>query len=334
MSKYTIMPNGFIAKTILTLCLALGWQTTSSLQTYTLSPDAAQEVRNASGAIVPSACVSTFLTGTTTREATYTTSSGTANANPIIAGSDGKFTAFLTPGITYRFRYESTPCSAASPGTTLRNVDGVSAVPVSGQNVDITGTAGEALSLADLVYLSDGSGSLTAGSWYQADADNTYSSTTAVAAGFATAEIASGAEGTIRLAGRMTGLSLSAGEIYYASATAAALATTHPTNARCIGKADRTTTLILPCDAAVLRLPDSDGTHSLVMRTSSDLTADRILTLVPGDAARTLTISGDATLDQNVATTGTPTLSTVTLSGGALIGSADLTIRRNRSEER
>ena len=83
----------------------------------------------------------------------------------------------------------------------------------------------------------------------------------------------------------MTGLSLTAGEVYYASATAAGLTTTPPTNTRCIGKADSTTTLILPCDTPVARLPDSDGTHSLVIRNSSDLTADRVATIAPGDAA-------------------------------------------------
>lgn len=236
-------------------------------------------------------CISTFLTGTTTREATYTTSNGTANANPIIAGSDGKFTAFLQPGVVYRFRYENIPCSAGTPGATLRTIDGIAAVPVAGLNTDVSGTAGETLALADLVYLS-----ATDGSWYRTDADATATSTTAVAVGFVTAAVASGASVTVRIAGRMTGLSLTAGEDYYVSATAAALTATPPTNARCVGRADSTTTLVLPCELGDVRLADSNGTHSLVVRTSSDLTADRLLTLVPGDAARTVTLSGDLTV--------------------------------------
>ena len=288
------------------LLFAVLWPATASPQTYTLAPFPPTVFDN-SGNIISSGCIWTFLTGTTTAATTYSTQSGTANANPIIADSAGRFVAYLTPGVIYRFRYENTPCSAASPGTVLRTVDGIAAVGTAGTNMDVASqTAGEALSLGDLVYLSDGSGGQTAGRWYQADADNTYSSTTAVTVGFVTAAIASGSEGTIRTAGRMTGLSLSAGETYYASATAAALTATPPTNARCVGKADSTTTLIIPCELGDVRMADSDGTHSLSIRTSSDLTADRLVTLVPGDAARTVTISGNATISQDYSTTGAP----------------------------
>jgi hypothetical protein len=60
-----------------------------------------------------------------------------------------------------------------------------------------------------------------------------------------------------------------------------------------------------------LHLLDTNASHDLVIAPGSDLTADRQLTLTTGDAARTITLSGNPTLadwfDQNVKTTGTPT---------------------------
>jgi hypothetical protein len=50
--------------------------------------------------------------------------------------------------------------------------------PGVGSSVDIpSAVAGEALTLNQCVYLSDGSGSKTSGRWYRCDAANTYSST-------------------------------------------------------------------------------------------------------------------------------------------------------------
>lgn len=132
-----------------------------------------------------------------------------------------------------------------SAGTTLRTVDGVYALQAaSSVNLDIaTAVAGEALSANDLCYLSDGSNSLTAGRWYRADADLYYASIHPEL-GFATAAIASGGTGTIRIGGQLTGLSgLTAGKTYYVSATAAALTATAPTNARSVGVAISATVL-------------------------------------------------------------------------------------------
>ena len=132
-----------------------------------------------------------------------------------------------------------------SAGTTLRTVDNIYAVQTaSSVNLDIsTAVAGEALAANDLCYLSDGSNSLTAGRWYKADADFFYASIHPVL-GFATAAVASGGTGTIRIGGTMTGLSgLAAGSTYYVSATAAALTATAPTNARSVGVAISATVL-------------------------------------------------------------------------------------------
>lgn len=62
-----------------------------------------------------------------------------------------------------------------------------------------------------------------------------------------------------------------------------------------------------------LRVLDSNASHPLILTTSSNLTANRTLTLVPGDSDRTLTLSGNATLNQDVSTTALPTFAGVVL---------------------
>ena len=66
-----------------------------------------------------------------------------------------------------------------------------------------------------------------------------------------------------------------------------------------------------------LHILDTDSDFDLILTPGSDLTADRILTLTTGDAARTVTLSGDPTLadwfDQNVKVAGTPTFAAVTI---------------------
>lgn len=46
-----------------------------------------------------------------------------------------------------------------------------------------------------------------------------------------------------------------------------------------------------------VHLLDTDQSHDLIIQAGSDLSADRILTIITGDAARTLTINGNATVD-------------------------------------
>lgn len=63
-------------------------------------------------------------------------------------------------------------------------------------------------------------------------------------------------------------------------------------------------------DADALRLDDTDASHQLILTPGSDLTANRVLTLITGDAARALTLTGDASLagintgDQTITLTG------------------------------
>ena len=286
----------------------------------TIAPDAALQFFTNSAAVCASCELNVYTAGTSTRATTYSESTlTTANANPVILDSAGRAVVYLSPGTSYRFVLTN-----SGGGTTYWDRDPIQAVPSAAGNLDIAGTAGEALALGEVVYLAAGEGSTTAGRWYRMDADNTYSSSTAGMTGTATAAIASAASGTIRIAGRVTGLSgLTAGEFYYASATAGALTATPPANQRFIGEADTTTTLVMHGGRGALTLPDSDGTHTLAFITTSDLTADRRIAFLTGDASREITLSGDlnitasTTLNQDVSTTGAPTFATMDTGQGA-----------------
>lgn len=231
---------------ILGLGLLLAGVSEARAQSYTLAPEPYQWVLTPAFVPVPQGCVWTYQAGTTTAIATYADNAGTPNGNPIIADNYGRFTAYLVPGQSYKFVYEATPCSAPSThGTVLKTADNIAAVPSSAANVDITGTAGETISAGNAVYLSDGSGSKVAGQWYKADSTNAYSSSTAVVVGMAPSAVASGASGTFRVVGRITGLSsLTAGSTYYIS-TSGAITATAPANVQQIGQADGTTSLVL-----------------------------------------------------------------------------------------
>lgn len=189
-----------------------------------------------------------YLAGTSTPVNVYTTVGlTTPHAVPVVADAYGRFAEiYLTPGVSYKLDLKT------SGGVSLTGypADNISAVPVSGQDVDVTATAGENITTGQAVYLSDGSGSLTAGSWYRADADALYSSVSPQI-GMAPDAIAIGTTGTVRIAGRITDLSsLVVGSTYYVSATAGAITATAPSNRRVMGVADTATSLILATNPA------------------------------------------------------------------------------------
>lgn len=82
-------------------------------------------------------------------------------------------------------------------------------------------------------------------------------------------------------------------------------------------------TLSLPADVLIptvltvpnsgLHILDTNASHDLIITPGSDLTADRILTITTGDSARTVTISGNATISQDYSTTGNPQFATIEL---------------------
>lgn len=213
--------------------------------TATLLPFPLHQFFDNSGAPLASGKVYTYEAGTTTPLATYTDFAlSVAHANPIILNSAGR-----PPAGIYLLSDTYKVVVKDSADTTLWTLDNILAVAGHTTNLDITGTAGENLSANDCVYLSDGSGSLTAGRFYKTDSDTTYASLTAKQIGFATEVITSGSSGPIRIVGRLTGFAgLSAGSSYYCSATAGSITSTAPTsgNVRLVGTADSTTSIIIP----------------------------------------------------------------------------------------
>ena len=186
----------------------------------------------------------TYAAGTTTPVATYLDVNLTVpnlNTNPIVLDSGGRATIFLVPGSSYKFLLKT------SAGATVWTQDNILATPTIAANVDIQGTAGENLTANDVVYLSAGDGGRVAGSWYRADATNTYSSTAANAIGIVPTSITMSSTGTIRLIGQVTGYAgLSAGALYYISATTpGAITSSAPANARAVATADSTTSLVI-----------------------------------------------------------------------------------------
>lgn len=215
----------------------------ASAQSYTITPTPFQTAFDNSGRIINGACVWTYVAGTTTPATTYSNNVGAMNSNPIQTDSTGRFTAYLVPGSSYKFIYESA-CTPPAHGTVLRTADNISAMPTASASVDVAGTAGESITAGQAVYLSDGSGAKTAGLWYKADSLADYSATKNWV-GIATVNMATGASGPIRIAGGMTGLSgLVTGSIYYVG-SAGALSATAATWPRKIGQADSATSMVV-----------------------------------------------------------------------------------------
>lgn len=101
------------------------------MATGTYAPDPDLRVVDSNGTPVSGGLVWTYVAGTTTPAVTYADVGLTVpNNNPIVAGSDGRFVAFLTPGISYKFVYEQ----AATPpahGAVIITRDNLVAVPTS-----------------------------------------------------------------------------------------------------------------------------------------------------------------------------------------------------------
>lgn len=237
---------------------------------------------DANGAPLSSGTVETYESGSSTPLATYsneglTVSNGTtitlnAGGFPTVAGVEVGI--FLLPR-AYRFVLKN------SAGTTQRTIDGVYAVQAaSSVNLEVDGTAGEALTAGDWAYQSDGSNSLTAGRWYKTDADLYYASIHPNIA-YVPSAIASGGTGTLRIGGVADSLSgLSAGTTYYLSATAGAITATAPANARPVGVARSATAIDMSIGPAWLATDDTLST------------CDGRLTLTSGTPVTTADVTG------------------------------------------
>jgi hypothetical protein len=183
--------------------------------------------------------VESYLAGTSTPTPLYSNiAMGATYDNPYTLPTSAKLSWYFDPTKSYKLLIKN------ASGTTIDTIDNIPAIPASASNQDIQGTAGETLLAGECCYLSDGSGSRTAGTWYRTDADQTYSSTTPVVA-FAVSGISSGEVGTFRMTGVVASSGLTTGEDYYVSATAGAITSTAPSNARFVGVASSTTELVV-----------------------------------------------------------------------------------------
>lgn len=240
--KIVLLTTVFLAL----LPIAIGHAATGTIQ-----PNALPQYFTSAGAPCASCRLFWFAAGTSTHQNAYSdVSLTTALANPTTLDSGGRIAAggpYLDPSLSYKIVLAS-PGSDDPPASIIKSQDNVSAVPPSSTaaDADITVTAGTTIASGDLCYISDGSGGNTVGRAYQTDADFTYASTQSRMIGIATAAISSGSTGTLRITGRATGLTgLVSGTVYYASATAGSLTSTAPTNARVVGIADSSTSLLI-----------------------------------------------------------------------------------------
>ncbi len=278
----------------------------------TLTPTPFQTVLDATGVAVDGALIYTYVGGTTTALATYTTSVGdVANANPIVADSAGRYVAYLAAGANYKFVFKT------AAGATIRTQDNVLAVPGSAVNLDIQGTVGVAVTAGQVCYLSSGleSTPLTPGLWYLADADAAVSSTTCQSIGIAVSAIPINTAGTIRLAGLATTAgAVVVGSTYYVSATAGAITSSAPTLARVVGVADTTSTLILAATSAVVAtLPNPIAQNLLFVDNTYDIGASG------ASRPRDLFVARNTTLGGTLGVTGTSTLAALSVTGAATV---------------
>jgi hypothetical protein len=259
------------------------------MATGTLSPLSRRQFTDDNGDPLALGSLLTYAAGTTTPLATYSdVGLTTANPTTITFNAAGRCAVtgtevalYLTPGLSYKFVVKN------AAGTTIETQDNIGAVPALTVDLDVTGTAGETLTAGQTVYLSDGSGSKTAGRWYLADADFVYASTDPII-GMVPTTIASGASGSIRLEGRVTGLAgFTAGTTYYVSATAGFITATPPNalTARRVGVADSTTSMVLGRSVSVpVEMARADGRLTLTTATpvtTADVSAATTLYYTP-----------------------------------------------------
>lgn len=261
---------------------------------YTLSPSPWLQFFN-NGVPVAGGQLYTYAAGLVNPAATYSTSSGTPNPNPIILDANGSAVVFLAPGSYSYALYDS----VANGSPLIRTQDNITAVSSSTQAV-IPGIAGTTLLDGQCCYLSDGSGSLVAGRWYPAQANNAYSSTTPFVA-FVIGNTPTGTVGVFLPEGQVTsGVVVTAGDDYYVdSVTAGNIVSTAPTLSRYVGRADSGTSLDVAANPAPpTPVPDNticDGRLTLTSVTPvtvADVTAATTLYFTPYKGNRLALYSG------------------------------------------
>jgi len=220
------------------------------MATFTLTPLPRLGITPEGGMLI-----NTYTAGTSTPAATYADSAGSAlNTNPVVADGNGLFPAIYLPiGASFKLVCTHAITNALPPdpvsnlGVVIWTQDGVGSVPLSGSTLDVSAVFGETVMAGNVVYMSGGDGGKIASRWYLADSANGYSSTDNEV-GFVSANTASGATGSVRESGAVSGLAgLIAGSRYFVG-TAGAITLTEPSNARYVGQASSTTTIDSACN--------------------------------------------------------------------------------------
>jgi len=247
-----MMRHPFRLSAVWLACMVLLWSVGGAAAQGTVAPVIKHQFLDNDGEPCSGCFLHVYAAGTTTEVDSYpdnTLNPLNANENPVELDSAGRAAIFLGPG-SYRF------ILADADDNTIWDADGVSSVPATTINTDIEGVAGEAISEGDVVFLADGSGGSTAGRWYKASNSAARTSTAPGIVGIATEDVANAGTGSIRIAGRMTGLAgLTVGGTHWVGSTAGTLTATQPANARFIGVADSTTTIAIQPNPVLPTLP-------------------------------------------------------------------------------
>lgn len=279
----------------------------------TLTPLPFWQVVDADGQPLDGALLYTYESGTSTPLPVYSDPDLDPIhelSNPVVADSAGRFVPIYLSPTSYKFILRN------SAGTEIRTIDPVGAVPAVTINLDVIGTAGEALTAGDGIYLSDGSGGKVAGDWYLWDSANAYSSTTPIL-GEAVNDIAQGSTGSVRLQGSITTPgAVVPGSPYYVG-TAGGYTASAPTNARFVGYADTISTIVFtpnPPPQTVLSGLPCQGRLTLttgVPVTTADVTGATSVYFTPYGGNRIALYDGTATWNVRTFTEITIALGTV-----------------------
>lgn len=246
------------------------------MATYTLSPYTKKQYFDNSGHPLAAGRIYTYAAGTTTALTTYKTSSGTSWGPYVQLDSAGRpenGEIYLQPGQSYKYIAKN------SSGVEQWTQDNIGAVPPSSVNVDITGTAGEALTAGQIAYVGAN------GAWFRADADAA-ATATAPTMGFVVSSLSTGETGTFRTDGQIELAGpLTAEALYYVSTTAGDITATAPAFARMVGQAQSTTLLVIALNPPALIAPERPkGRLTLTSGTpvtTSDVTAATTLYFSP-----------------------------------------------------
>ena len=260
-----------------------------------------------------------YSAGTTTNLNTFSDSDlSVPNANPIILDAGGRATVYLSAS-SYKFKLTS---SGDDVIYTQDNV--ISSAPYD-VDLDVPFVAGEAVTAGQAIYLSDGTGSRTAGRWYLTDSDTAAYSTLPIT-GFAVAAVALAATGSVRLLGRASVPgTLSVGATYFLGATPGALASSAGTFSKAMGVADTASTLVMTVQQTISQVANLLVTGTLrvngvatfdVQPILSSLTASRAVFTdgSKGLVSNAITGTGNVVMSASPTLTGTIGAAAMTLS--------------------